>query len=69
MRIAGLLRAWRYREAMSVRQAAERIGIPWSTYGRIENGYPMSGDTFAVILRGCWKTETPCYHQSRHGLY
>jgi DNA-binding XRE family transcriptional regulator len=46
-----MLKAWRYREEMSIREAAERIGIPWSTYGRIEKGYPMSGDTFAVILR------------------
>lgn len=51
MRIGDILKAWRHHEEMSIREAAERIGIPWSTYGRIENGYPMSGDTFAVILR------------------
>lgn len=51
MRIAELLRAWRFHQEMSVREAAERVGIPGSTYARIEKGYPMSGETFTVILR------------------
>ena len=55
MRIAELLKAWRHREEMSVREAADRIGIPWSTYARVEKGYPMSGQTLAVIL--CWMLE------------
>ena len=55
MRIAELLRAWRHHGEMSVRDAAERIGIPWSTYQRVEKGRPMSGETLAVILR--WMLE------------
>lgn len=56
MRIADLLRAWRHHEHMSVREAAERVGIPSSTYARIEKGYPPSGETLAVILR--WMLES-----------
>jgi hypothetical protein len=56
MRIAELLRAWRHHEEMSVREAADRIGIPWSTYARVEKGYPMSGETLAVIWR--WMLES-----------
>lgn len=41
---------------MSVREAAERVGIPSSTYARIEKGYPPSGETLAVILR--WMLES-----------
>ena len=51
MRIAELLRAWRHHEEMSIREAAERVWIPWSTYARAEKGYPMSGETLAVIWR------------------
>jgi DNA-binding XRE family transcriptional regulator len=51
MRIAELLRGWRHHEEMSVREAAERVGIPPSTYQRVEKGYPMSGETLAVVLR------------------
>jgi hypothetical protein len=41
---------------MSVREAADRIGIPWSTYARVENGYHMSGETLAMIWR--WMLES-----------
>jgi hypothetical protein len=41
---------------MTVREAAERIGIPWSTYARVEKGHPTSGETLAVILR--WMLES-----------
>jgi len=51
MRIAELLRGWRHHEEMSVREAAERVGIPPSTYQRVEKGYPMSGETLDVVLR------------------
>jgi hypothetical protein len=50
-----LLRAWRHHEEMTVREAAEHVGIPYSTYQRIEKGYAMSGETLAVILR--WMLE------------
>jgi transcriptional regulator with XRE-family HTH domain len=51
MKIAEVLWAWRHHEGMSVRQAAEHIGIPSSTYARIEKGYPMNGEALAVIWR------------------
>ncbi|WP_396127140.1 helix-turn-helix domain-containing protein [Edaphobacter bradus] len=41
---------------MSVRQAAERIGIPPSTLARIEKDGTMSSETLAVILR--WQLES-----------
>ena len=56
MKIGELLRAWRHHEEMSVRDAADRIGIPCSTYARVEKGYPMSGETWTVILR--WMLES-----------
>jgi transcriptional regulator with XRE-family HTH domain len=56
MRIAELLKAWRHHHEMSLREAAERLGIPPSTYARVEKGYPMSGETLAVILR--WMLES-----------
>ena len=55
MRIAELLIAWRHHGEMSVREAAERVGIPWSTYRRVEKGHSMSGETLALILR--WMLE------------
>lgn len=51
MNIGNVLRNWRLLEKMTLQQAAERIGIPWSTYQRVEKGHPMSGETLAVILR------------------
>lgn len=51
MKIAEVLWAWRHHEGMSVRQAAEHIGILSSTYARIEKGYPMNGEALAVIWR------------------
>lgn len=51
MRIATLLKAWRHHEEMSVRQAAECLGIPPSTLQRVEQGHTLSGETLAVVLR------------------
>ncbi len=51
MRIAELLRAWRYYEGMTVRQAADCIDMSSSTYARVEKGRPVSGETLALILR------------------
>jgi DNA-binding XRE family transcriptional regulator len=51
MRIAELLRAWRYYEGMTVRQAADCIDMASSTYARVEKGYPVSGETLALSLR------------------
>jgi len=51
MRLAYLLEAWRHHHHMSIREAAERIGIPPSTFAGIEKGRTMSGETFAIVLR------------------
>jgi len=55
VRIANLLKAWRHHEELSIREAAERIGIPASTLAGIEGGRSMSADTLAVIWR--WTME------------
>jgi hypothetical protein len=51
MKISEVLRAWRHHEETTVREAAERVGIPWSTYARVERGHPMQGETLGVLLR------------------
>jgi transcriptional regulator with XRE-family HTH domain len=51
MRLASLLTAWRHHEEMSVREAAKRIGIPSSTYQRVERGLPANGETLTQIWR------------------
>jgi transcriptional regulator with XRE-family HTH domain len=60
MRLASLLKAWRHRHEMSVREAAERLGIPSSTYAGIENGRAMSGETLAHIVRWMLEPESAC---------
>ncbi len=55
MRVAELLKAWRHHQELSVREAAERVGIPASTYAGIEKGRAMSSETLAVIWR--WMLE------------
>ena len=44
--------AWRHHHHLTIRAAAERIGISEGTLGRIETGKPMSFDTFWALL--CW---------------
>ena len=56
MRLASILKAWRHREEMSVREAAERLGLSSSTYARIEKGEAMSGETLVHLLR--WLMES-----------
>jgi transcriptional regulator with XRE-family HTH domain len=56
MKVAYLLKAWRHHEHLSVREAAERLGIPSSTFAGIEQGRAMSGETLAVLWR--WMLET-----------
>jgi transcriptional regulator with XRE-family HTH domain len=60
LRIASLLKAWRHRHEMSVREAAERLGVPASTYAGIEKGRAMSSHTLAHILRWMMEPENPC---------
>jgi transcriptional regulator with XRE-family HTH domain len=61
MRIAELLTAWwRHHEHVSVREAAERLGIPTSTYAGIERGRAMSRETLAHIVRWVLEPESSC---------
>lgn len=55
MKVAYLLETWRHHQHMSIREAAERIGIPPSTLAGIEKGREMSGETLGVIWR--WMLE------------
>jgi transcriptional regulator with XRE-family HTH domain len=55
VRIAELLTAWRHHHQLSIREAAERIGIPPSTLARIQKEGTMSSETLGVILR--WQLE------------
>jgi DNA-binding Xre family transcriptional regulator len=36
---------------MTLRDAAQRVGIPWSTFSRIEKGYPIQGETLAIVCK------------------
>jgi transcriptional regulator with XRE-family HTH domain len=60
MRLSSLLKTWRHREELSVREAAERLGLPSSTYAGIERGRAMSGETLAHIVRWMLEPEFPC---------
>lgn len=50
MKIPELLRAWRHFHQMSIREAAERIGLSWEVYSRAEKGRAMRPDTFMRIM-------------------
>ena len=52
MKVAVLLKAWRNREELSIREASDILGISRATYYRIEQGHAMDGDTLAHLL--CW---------------
>lgn len=45
-----LLRAWREKERIGVREAAKQIGVSHATLSRIENGKPTDGQTLWLIL-------------------
>ena len=51
MKIGELIKAWRWREEISIREAAEQIGISHATLSRIERGHPMTGEHLAILLR------------------
>ena len=50
MRLGMLLRLWRRRQCLTLRAAAERVGIHPSTLARVEQGEQMHGETLATIL-------------------
>lgn len=51
MKIGELVKAWRWRDEISVREAAEQIGISHATLSRIERGKAMTDEHLAIILR------------------
>jgi transcriptional regulator with XRE-family HTH domain len=51
VRIGRLLLSWRHHEEMTIREAADRLGMPASTFARIEKGHAPDSRTLAMILR------------------
>ena len=51
LKLAEVLKQWRYGARLSVRAAAHDIGIGYSTLSRVENGEWPDGRTLAIILR------------------
>lgn len=51
MMIADLLRAWRHHEELSVREAAERIGIDRGSLFRLEKGEAVNQKTLVSVWR------------------
>lgn len=66
MRIAKLLRTWRFHADMKVGVAAEQIGISSSTLSRIESGKGLDGDTVVRLIDWLFsrETEEPCTTES-----
>jgi len=50
MRLAWILREWRWAVKWTVVDAAKAIGLSKATYYRIEQGYPASGENLALVL-------------------
>lgn len=54
-----LCRERRRQDGLSVRAAAERIGISFSTVSRFENGEDTNESTLAAVLRWLGRRESP----------
>lgn len=50
LNLAEVLRQWRYGSRLTVREAAKRIGIGYSTLNRIEGGEHPGGETLVQLL-------------------
>lgn len=48
--LSKILKAWRYKEEMSMRDAAKWLGVSTATYWRIENGKPMEQKTIIKLI-------------------
>ena len=55
--LGAVLKKWRLMNDLSVRQAAEIIGLSHPTYARIEWGYAMDAKTFMVVIN--WLIKEP----------
>lgn len=51
MNIATVIQAWRKREELTIRQAAERIGIDRNSLYRLECGKSVRLDSLAALMR------------------
>jgi predicted DNA-binding protein (UPF0251 family) len=51
MKVAEAVRSWRLLEKLTVRDAAERIGIDRSVLHRLESGHPVSASNLAAVVR------------------
>ena len=51
MRIADLIRAWRKDEELSIREAADRIGVDRGALYRLEKGESVNQATILQVLR------------------
>ncbi|MFZ3264549.1 MAG: hypothetical protein WA172_11160 [Terriglobales bacterium] len=51
MEIGNVLHDWRLLERMTLQQAADRVGLPLSTYRSIEEGNRVYDRTMVILLR------------------
>lgn len=51
MKLTELVKAWRYRNELSLREAAEIIGVSYVSLQRFEQGETESGPTLLAILK------------------
>lgn len=51
MMIANLIRAWRHHEELSIREAAERIGIDRGALYRLEKGESVNQAALVIVWR------------------
>ena len=50
MNLGKVIRGWREREHLGIREAASQIGVSVATLSRIENGKPIEGATLIKLL-------------------
>ena len=55
MKLPQLLRAWRFREEMTLRDMAKLLHMPEHTYARLEKGAGIGAESLATIIR--WMME------------
>ena len=51
MKLAELVKSWRHRNEMSMREAADEIGISHVVLRKFEMGETVSGPTLLAIMR------------------
>jgi transcriptional regulator with XRE-family HTH domain len=51
MNIGPVLKTWRHREELTLKEASVRMGVSISTLQKVESGKPLDGKTLAAILR------------------